>query len=60
MLDGVTPYHVTASGVIQVKNEKSARDGLVAFWWSLVTASSVAVRSGIVLVTTSSVAIKKP
>ena len=60
MADDVTPYHVTASGVIRVKNEKSTRDGPVAFWWSFVTASSVAVRSGIVLVTTSKVAIKEP
>ena len=31
MVYDVTPYHVTASGVIQVKNEKSTRDGPVAF-----------------------------
>ena len=60
MADGVTTYKVTASGVNQVKNEKNTRDRPVAFWLSMVTASSLAVRSGIVPVTTSKVAIKEP
>ena len=58
--EGVTFYQVTASGVIQVKNKKSTRDGPVGFWPSLVTASRLAVRSGIVRVTTSMKAIREP
>ena len=58
--DGVTTYKVTASSVNEVKNEKNTRDGPVSFWLSLATASRLAVKSGIVPVTTSRMAIKEP